>query len=198
MALQTQWTEHDDQPTEDHIVRLYGATWDDYQSADHQPVHSRLQSGHSRGIALASCRIPRSTSWSSAKRRIFARPNPDSVCAERPSSNSFAGRGVRRRSAPTRSWPSRAAGREAERSSTRTCSSTSSHAIRTGSNGRPERSRRALKIPTSSSTLRDSSRASASWLLPYTASCLPGPCRCDRVTAVTHGSPHPRSTRRGD
>jgi Uma2 family endonuclease len=31
MALQTQWTEHDDQPTEDHIVRLYGATWDDYQ-----------------------------------------------------------------------------------------------------------------------------------------------------------------------
>ena len=31
MALQTQWTEHDDQPAEDHIVRLYGASWDDYQ-----------------------------------------------------------------------------------------------------------------------------------------------------------------------
>src|SRR5258708_637921 len=31
MALQTQWTMHDERPTEDHVVRLHDATWEDYQ-----------------------------------------------------------------------------------------------------------------------------------------------------------------------
>lgn len=31
MLTQTQYEERDDRPTEDHIVRLHGVTWDDYQ-----------------------------------------------------------------------------------------------------------------------------------------------------------------------